>query len=243
MGYDYSNNKVKIPAWRSDVIHRVDIAEDVAIAYGYDNFKPKIPDVATIAEEAPKNKIQSKISEILIGLGLQEISTYHLIKPEELSLSALKDPIELLDSKTDYKLLRPNLLLPTLRILGENKDNDYPQKFFEIGTIFQKSDSQIKEQTNLIITSSPANFTDLKQILDYLAKALNISYTLKEESHKELIEGRSAQIQVNNKPIGYLGEIHPSTLKAWNLKMPASVLEISLEEIFNLLNRNNSDPS
>jgi phenylalanyl-tRNA synthetase beta subunit len=51
----------------------------------------------------------------------------------------LKEPIETEESKTDYKLLRSDLLTPTLRILQENKNADYPQNLFEIGTIFSKA--------------------------------------------------------------------------------------------------------
>ena len=238
MGYDYSKGKVTIPAWRSDILHEVDIAEDVAIAYGYDKFTPQIPDISTTASQSKEAKIKSKLSEILIGLGLQEISSYHLIKQEEVKLSKLQEPIELEDSKTDYKILRPNLLIPTLRIFSENKDSEFPQRIFEIGSVFKRSPSSetgIKEQNNLIISISPGNFTQIKQILDYLTKSINVSYELKETTKKQLIEGRTAEILFNGKPSGFIGEVNPQTLRAWNIRMPISLLEISLEEIFNSL--------
>lgn len=239
MGYSYQKGKVLIPAWRTDILHEVDIIEDIAIAYGYDKLVPEIPKVATIGKESDKSKIKSAISEILIGLGLIEVSSYHLIKEDEAKISNLteNEKIELEDSKTEYKLLRPNLLIPALRILTENKDNEYPQNIFEIGTIFKKdstSETKIGESENLIIACSPSNFTNLKSILDYLAKILDIKYELKESSHKGLIEGRSGTILINNKSIGYIGEIHPKILKDWNIKMPLSVIELSLEEIFKL---------
>src|SRR5690606_25301 len=52
MGYDYKNGKVSIPPWRTDILHEVDIIEDIAIAYGYNKFTPEIPNVATIGEES-----------------------------------------------------------------------------------------------------------------------------------------------------------------------------------------------
>ena len=72
MGYDYKKGKVSVPAWRTDILHEVDIIEDIAIAYGYENLAPEIPKVATIGEESKESKTVSKISEILIGLGLLE---------------------------------------------------------------------------------------------------------------------------------------------------------------------------
>jgi len=57
MGYDYSKGKVSVPAYRTDILHEVDIIEDIAIAYGYENFIPEIPKVATIGEENKENLI------------------------------------------------------------------------------------------------------------------------------------------------------------------------------------------
>jgi phenylalanyl-tRNA synthetase beta chain len=244
MGYEYEKGKVLVPAWRTDILHEVDIIEDVAIAYGYENLIPEIPKVATIGEESKESKVKSKISEILIGLGLIEISSYHLIKQDEAEKAKLEESekIEVENSKTEYKLLRPNLLIPALRIMADNKDNEYPQRIFEIGTIFQKDTSSrtesfetgIKESENLIISSTPGNFTELKQILDYLARMLNLKYEIKEAGKEGLIDGRTGTIIINNKPVGYIGEVHPETLRTWNIKLPVSVLEISLEEIFKL---------
>lgn len=232
MGYNYKKEKVEIPAWRIDILHEIDIIEDAAIAYGYNNLTPQIPNISAIAEELSESRIKRKISEILIGLGLIETSSYHLIKQEE----KIENLIELENSKTEYKFLRPNLLIPALRNLAQNKEADYPQRLFEIGTIFSQEkaaqETGIKERENLIIYISPANFTEIKQILDYLTKILNTGYSLKESSHPHLIEGRSTSILINNKNIGYMGDIHPKTLQDWNIKMPVAVLEISLDEIY-----------
>lgn len=239
MGYEYSKGRVSVPAWRTDVLHEVDIIEDIAIAYGYENLVPEIPKVATIGEESKESKAKSKISEILVGLGLTEISSYHLIKADEAEKAKVEDSekIELENSKTEYKLLRPNLIIPALRTLSENKDNEYPQKIFEIGTTFKKdsyksTETGIKESEHLLVASSPSNFTELKQTLDYLGKMLEIKFELKETKHEHLIEGRTGVITLNNKHIGIIGEVHPETLRDWNIKQPIALLEISLEEIF-----------
>ena len=240
MGHNYKRGRVEIPAWRTDILHEVDIIEEIVIAYGYDNLIPELPNISTIAEETKESRIKKKITDILIGLGLIETSSYHLIKAEEKDKSKIDNIVELQDSKTEYKFLRPNLLIPALRILAENKDADYPQRLFEIGKIFTSertsSESGINEKENIIIYISPANFTGLKQSLDYLTKLLNINYAIRESSHPNLVEGRSASVIINNKNIGYIGDIHPKTLQHWNIKMPVAVLEISLEEIYKQFN-------
>jgi len=236
MGYHYQSGSVLIPAWRTDILHEVDLIEDLAIAYGYDKIIPEIPNVATTGSETEQSKKAVKISEILSGLNLTEISTYHLIKKEEAKKQRHSEKIELEDSKTDYKLLRTDLLTSALRIYGENKDQEYPQKIFEQGTVFSldkenKTESGIIESEGLLIASSPGNFTEVKQILDYLTKMLDLSYTLKEADKQNLIPGRTAEIEINGKIAGYLGEISPDTLKAWYIKMPIAVIELNLSKV------------
>jgi len=91
MGYDYKKGFACVPSWRTDVLHEVDIIEDVAIAFGYDKLIPEIPKVATIGSESKESMIERKIAEILSGIGLLEISTYHLIKEDEAKISNIKD--------------------------------------------------------------------------------------------------------------------------------------------------------
>jgi phenylalanyl-tRNA synthetase beta chain len=238
MGFNYKSGSVEIPAWRTDILHEVDLIEEVAIAYGYNNMIPEIPKIATVGGESKESKLRSKISDTLSGLQLLEISTYHLIKPGEGTKMRVNSGINVKDSKTEYKTLRPNLLIPALRILSENKDNEYPQRIYELGTVFTlngKSETGIKETDNVFIALTPGNFTEIKQVLDYLMKMLGLDHTLKEATKPGLIDGRTGEVFFGGKAIGYLGEVHPNTLRAWNLKLPIAVLEISLEEIYKLV--------
>ena len=126
-----------------------------------------------------------------------------------------------------------------LRILSENKDSEYPQKLFEIGRIFNKNiqkENGIEERDNLILSIIPANATEIKKHIDYLFKMLNLDYQIKELIKPELIEGRACSIILNNNHIGYFGEIHPNILRSQGINMPLAVAEISLEEIYDLIN-------
>ncbi|MEK6908837.1 MAG: phenylalanine--tRNA ligase subunit beta [Nanoarchaeota archaeon] len=239
MGHNYKKGIVESPSWRVDILHEVDIIEDIAIAYGYENLVPEMPNISTSGEESKESIVKRKLSEILLGLNMLEISTYHLIKPQEVEDYNLKESLELLDSKNEYKYLRPNLLVPMLRILSENKDSEYPQKLFEIGRIFNKNiqkENGIEERDNLILSIIPANATEIKKHIDYLFKMLNLDYQIKELIKPELIEGRACSIILNNNHIGYFGEIHPNILRSQGINMPLAVAEISLEEIYDLIN-------
>lgn len=233
MGYNYDKGEVLVPAWRCDVLHEVDIAEDIAIAYGYDKFQAEIPEISTIGRADKKETIKKKIAEILIALGFLELSSYHLLTQEDLQKMKSKvETIEVEKSKTDYKILRGNLLCSTLKILSENVDVEYPQKIFEVGKVFKRNDKAetgIDENENLIVAISPGNFTEIKQALNYLGRMLACEFKIEETSSPEFIEGRVGKILCRGKEIGIIGEIHPAVLKAWHLKMPLALLEINID--------------
>ena len=237
MGHDYKKGIVAYGCWRTDVLHEVDIIEDIAIAYGYDKFTPLIQEVPTIGEEAFESKVDTKIVESLVGLGFLETSSLHFITAEEKEKGKAEHSIEVENPRTEYAYLRPNLLIPTLRTLAHNLHAEYPHKICETGIVFSQNFAQIKEKQHLIIAHTPANFTIIKQALDYLFRMLNLNYELKETQVGGFIDGRTASVILEGKEIGFMGELHPATLREWKLKMPLAVAEISLEHIYQKLKK------
>lgn len=223
-----------VQAYRTDILHWVDIAEEIAIAYGYDNFHPEIPKISTIAEENPVSIRKRKIAEILAGLGFLECSSFHLTTKDDIKkiTPEFKDFIEVEESKTEYNVLRPNLLSNIAKIISENSDSQYPQKIFETGKTFLLGNTEtgISENEKLAITvaGENANFTEIKSVLDYMFKMLNIQFELKEAEHPAFIPGRTGSIFVEGEQIGIIGEMHPRVIKNLKLKMPIAALEIDL---------------
>lgn len=243
LGYEKQkeNSAAVIPCYRTDILHEIDLAEEVAIAYGYENFVPQIPNISTIGGEDKTSILERKISEILIGLGFLEISTYHLsTKEKQFKNIGIKEfnprMIEVLDSKTENNILRASLLSQSIDILSKSSDSTYPQKLFEIGRIFhtdEKSETGIREEESLCISicDENADFTEIKQVLDYITRMLDIRYEIKETEHPSFITGRCGSIIVNNKYMGILGEIAPFVLKNNKIKMPLSLLELNVEAL------------
>jgi phenylalanyl-tRNA synthetase beta chain len=236
MGHNYKKGQVEIPAWRMDILHEVDLIEDIAIAHGYDNFKPEIPEISTLGQEDPKETVKKKISQILAGLGMMEVSNYHLTnKRDQFTKMGIPEKqekgfIEVEESKTDYTILRKDLTHYLLKNLAENVDAEYPQKIFEIGRIFEK----LEEPEKLAIALAPGNFTEIRQTLEYLSNMIDQKILLEEAKKAPgwFIDGRTARIKLGSKDIGFLGEIHPKILRNWKIKMPVALLEIDLEPIF-----------
>ncbi len=242
MGYDYNKSLVEIPAWRTDILHEIDLIEDIAIAYGYEKIIPEIQKISTIGQENPEEIIKRKIAEIFTGLNMLEVSNYHLTSKKDqftkmgISEKQKKEFVELKESKTDYTILRKDLTHYLLKTLSENVDSEYPQKIFETGKVFNDS-GNINEVNHLAAAITPGNFTEIKQILKYFLKMMNIEITLKEPQNTlgHFIDGRTAEIILDKNIIGFIGEIHPKILKNFKIKMPVALFELNLNEIFKKL--------
>ena len=239
MGIDYEKDEAVIPRYRVDILHPFDLVEDIAIAHGYENFIPEIPKIGTVADESRDYILIRKVSDILANLGLLEVNTYHLTNENNLckKMDASVPFVELENSKTgDYNILRSWILPSLLEVLSKNKHNKYPQKIFEIGTLFKKEE---KEETSVeefkrlgvIISHSKTDFTEIKQVLDALFKVLDLGYELKETEHSSFIPGRVGRVSVKGNDIAYIGEIHPEVLVNWELELPVSALELNVSEL------------
>jgi phenylalanyl-tRNA synthetase beta chain len=243
MGIGYKNKKALVPPYRADIIHQSDIAEDVAIAYGYENFKEEIPSVATIGEEDKFEIFKNKIADILVGLGLLETTTCNLTNErfQNKNMAANLPLIGLANSiSSEYNVLRSWVIPSLLEVLKNNKHYEYPQKIFTIGTIFKQNsaaETNIEENQRLAIAiaDEETDYTEIRQILDYVLRMLNLRYEIEETDHQSFIEGRTARVSVKGKKVAYIGEISPQVITNWELETPVTALELNLTELFKLM--------
>jgi len=241
MGFGYDKD-VLIPAYRGDIIHPVDIVEAAAIAYGYDNFTPEIPNLATIAEEDSFEKFKTKVANILIGLRMIETNTYHITNKENLNKKMNLDLgcVELSNALTkDYDVLRSWMIPSLMDVLKNNKNREFPQKIFEMGICFKENkekETGVEEFTRLavLISHTKSNFTEIKQVLDYLFNMLGLEYKIEDTEHTSFIKGRVGRVIVEGHKLAYIGEISPEVITNWELEMPVAALELNLSELFSL---------
>ena len=245
MGYGYNNRNALIPAYRADILHQADLAEDIAVAYGYENFESIVPNVSTVAQEDKFEILKAKISQLLVGLGFIETSTYNLTNKDFQCKKMNTDAqlIELANSiSSDYNVLRSWVIPSLMEILSGNKHHEYPQKIFTIGTIFKKNDNMetnIGENDRLAaaIASENTDYTEIKQILDYLFRSLNLKYEMMETEHNSFIEGRAARVAVNSKKVAYIGEMNPKVITNWGLEVPVTAFEMNLTELYEIIKK------
>lgn len=233
-----SSIMVKIPCYRIDVMHLVDIAEDLAIAFGYNKIKPRWQRLPTTGGMSHHAQYCDLIREIMIGLGFQEILTFTMTNPETLQTKMNKKPekvVEIANPKMAiYTCLRDWLLPSLVEFLSHNTHIEYPQKIFEIGqvVIFDgKTDTKTRDVTKLAcVTTHPnGSFTEIKSCLETLFLSIGLKqWETRETTHPSFIRGRTAKIYHKNRKIGIVGEIHPQVLNNFKLKNPIGAFEINL---------------
>jgi phenylalanyl-tRNA synthetase beta chain len=239
MGFGYENNKVLVPAFRTDILHQMDLVEEIAIAHGYDNFSPELPNISTTGNGNPMETVREKVSEVLIGLGFYGIATLHVSSDEihVQKMRQIKPLIQIENSKSkEYSALRRSLIPSIMESFARNAQNEYPQKVFDIGTGFnvdKKSETGIGEDIMLCagIAGLDQDFTKAKQILEYLMSSFGIEFNLKETDNNSFIPGRCGEIIAGGKVIGIIGDIHPEALKNFSLEVPITVFEVSLAKL------------
>lgn len=240
MQYNFKDFKVFIPPYRRDIMHPVDIIEDIAIAYGYDNIEMHHLEEYTMGKPIEFNDFIDKIRDVIIGLGYQEImspvlSSKHVLL-ENMDISDFGTiEIEKPQSET-YSAVRSWLLPIMIEILSKNKHVDYPQRIFEEGLVSVNKKGEAKDIHRVALVSAHANadFTEAKQALDALLTAFGVSYIVKETEHSSFITGRVGRVSVNGKEIAYVGEINPKVLSNFDLNVPVCGFELNLSELFEL---------
>lgn len=227
--------EVEIPCYRFDVMHPVDICEDVAIGFGYSNFKPEVPLIASSGKLSEIEKVSNKFRELCIGLGAQEIMSFTLTNKVNLfkQMNTAEETVIELENPVSftYGCLRNKLLPSMMEFLSQNTKKEFPQKIFEIGDVVRphlKFDEQAYTERRLAFAISHAEvtFTEIKQALEAIFANLGRKIVVVESEHNSFITGRCATIISGKDKIGVIGEIHPQVLANWNLEMPVVAFEV-----------------
>lgn len=226
---------VLVPCYRLDMMHAVDIVEDIGIAYGLNQIKPRWPPHATVGGITRQHEFTDLLREVMVGLGFQEVLTFTLSNPEKL-FSRMNIPpeslVELENPRVQTLTCLRNWLVPSLmEVLSANVHVAYPQRVFEIGDCVIRNGSEIEEAVRLAAVSchAEASFTEAKALVGALLSAVGLECRTAELDHGSFLEGRAASIIVGEKQVGITGELHPQVLENWGIQNPAVVFELKAE--------------
>lgn len=242
--FNFRNYVVEIPCFRNDIMHSVDIIEDIAVMYGFENIKSLPLTEYTIGSTFVLQEMVDKCRDVVVGFGYQEILSPILTSKEVLvdrmNLKRALDVVEVNNAMSaGFSVLRSWVLPGLMDVLMHNKHFDFPQKIFEQGLVSVRENDVVNDEEHIACVSSHINvsFTELKQAVDVLLRICGLDAVYEDVEHSSFVPGRVAQVLIKEKPVGFVGEIHPFVLNAWGLDMPAAAFELNLSALFNILKK------
>jgi len=233
--------KVNIPCYRADIMHPIDLVEDIAIAYDYDNFEPNIPPLLSEAGEAPLEVFSRSLRNFLVGHGLLEVVTFMMTNRDKLfrRMAMPEEPIcETENPKMEaYDSLRNNLLPSLMEILSFNKHHPYPQNLYEVDDIVvidpnTETGAKTKRRLATVQCHARANFSDIKALMNSILENLELTAEVEAGGWDCFIEGRRYVARIDEDVLCWAGEIKPQVLENWDLEMPVAALEMDIDVLF-----------
>lgn len=231
--------EVQTPPYRLDILHPIDLIEDVAIGVGYDLIGTEELSIERPKELSKQNKLIKYLRDLLVGHGFIEIHTFTLTDKNILELLGYKRNDYVLLSNPVSKELSAvkNTHLPTLLlVLRKSQHAEFPVKVFEIGyVVVRKNDSPTSWANELklgiALMNSETSFEELQAPLFSVMKILGFNIRTRPSTNTALIEGRTADVIVNDVVIGFIGEVKPEILVNLGIEYPVVVSEISITKL------------
>ncbi|MBX3165966.1 MAG: phenylalanine--tRNA ligase subunit beta [Candidatus Eremiobacteraeota bacterium] len=233
------NLDVKVPAYRNDILHEVDLIEDVAIAYGYHNIVPTLVPTLTVGAEQPLEIAAQAARASLTGLGYLEVLTL-ILSNEAAQYDFLGRPrqnkhvVIQLPISQDQTMVRVSLLPGLLDTLSVNTDHELPQRIFEVGNIslLDESETGASEHRRLAAAAigPRVDFAGMRATCEALLREFGYRLETRASLDPVFLPGRGAEVWGHRGEqavhLGLLGEIHPQWLEHYGLGHPAAAFEL-----------------
>ncbi|HDB7338975.1 TPA: phenylalanine--tRNA ligase subunit beta [Staphylococcus aureus] len=255
LGFDTEINDdvitVQVPSRRKDITIKEDLIEEVARIYGYDDIPSTLPvfEKVTSGQLTDRQYKTRMVKEVLEGAGLDQAITYSLVSKEDATAFAMqqRQTIDLLMPMSEAHASLRQSLLPHLieaasyNVTRKNKD----VKLFEIGNVFfANGEGELPDQVEYlsgILTGDyvvnqwqgkkeTVDFYLAKGVVDRVSEKLNLEFSYRRADIDGLHPGRTAEILLENKVIGFIGELHP-TLAADNDLKRTYVFELNFDAL------------
>lgn len=255
LGFDTEINDdvitVQVPSRRKDITIKEDLIEEVARIYGYDDIPSTLPvfEKVTSGQLTDRQYKTRMVKEVLEGAGLDQAITYSLVSKEDATAFAKqqRQTIDLLMPMSEAHASLRQSLLPHLieaasyNVARKNKD----VKLFEIGNVFfANGEGELPDQVEYlsgILTGDyvvnqwqgkkeTVDFYLAKGVVDRVAEKLNLEFSYRRADIDGLHPGRTAEILLENKVVGFIGELHP-TLAADNDLKRTYVFELNFDAL------------
>ncbi|TKX62120.1 phenylalanine--tRNA ligase subunit beta [Halorubrum sp. ASP1] len=246
---------VEIPPYRVDVLHPLDLVDDVGRAYGFDELEPRYPDVGTVGGRHERSRLEDAVRTSLVGLGFEDLLNFHMtsgtenydrmrIEPGTGGAAVDGDgvfgggePVEITEPYSEeYTQLRTWALPSLVMLLERNTHNAYPQDVAEVGFVAERdedADTNVAESRRVAgaVARRDASYEAAKGRLQALCDDFDADLATPRTEHPSFIEGRAAAVAIDGERVGVIGELHPAVLVEHDLEVPVAAFEFDLDAL------------
>ena len=239
--------EVSIPPYRVDVLHPLDLVDDVGRAYGFDELEPRYPDVGTVGGRHERSRLEAATRDVLTGLGFEDLLNFHMTSEPEVhdrmgvdpgtDVLGGGEPVSITEPYSeDYTVLRPWALPSLVMVLENNTHRAYPQDLAEVGLVAERDDdvnTRVAETRHVagVLARTDATYEDAKARLQAVCRSFGAELATPPTDHPSFIDGRTASVVIDGEPVGVVGELHPAVLVEHDLELPVAGFEFALSAL------------
>ena len=232
---------IAMPRWRFDILHPVDLVEDVAIGHGYEDLGNDVPKAPLTAVPRTDGHIRRRLRDSLQGLGFMQIQSLTLSNdfdqfeamrwPPMGEVTRITNPITI-----DHTLLRQYLLPGLFRLMASNRHHDLPQAVYELGTVVR--DHKNSDRFAFLVAEQGGGFAAIRGRIQALLRDIGA----KEYSIEALsgtmgpwLTGRCAKVVIDGVHVGCFGEMDPAVSAQYELRVPLNGAEFDIAALQSVL--------
>ena len=247
------NYQVTVPTFRSDITREIDLIEEIARVYGYDNIPTTLPkgDIPVPAPN-PSTEVRKRVKHFLLAAGMMETINYSFYAPncfDKIRLNAddpLRSTLKLQNPLSPAMSVLRTTLLPSLLENAQHNRNHQIDTIalFEIGSVFIRNGAQQEPErvTGVLagqigdgVYSNPyrePDFYDIKGLAEGILEVCGIvDYTLQKTDVSTFHPGRNAAVLLDDRQLGTFGEAHPEVLENYDLPYKAYLFDFDMEAL------------
>jgi len=239
---------VEIPTWRMDVEREIDLIEEVARVYGFNNFANTLPSFSGGVVELPHALPEAKTRSRLLALGYDEAVSPTFISVDDAQRFSSEQAVALENPLSEEAPFLRNSLVPgMLNQFAWNFNREATDvRLFEMGNVFAMSSDRVEQRKlacfaatgsagdkGVELRARPTDFFDLKGDTEVIAGAFekqSLQFTTPASGYFH--PGRSAKIVLNGETIGEFGQLHPDLAADRKFKQEVWIVQLDLDRLF-----------
>jgi phenylalanyl-tRNA synthetase beta chain len=246
--------QVRVPYWRTDVRMEDDLAEEVGRVIGYDQIPMKglSGEVPSVVPQ-PRRELRERLRDAFAAAGMQEVITYSLttldmvqrvMPPEDL---ATYPPLKVVNPlNADREYLRPTLKASVLKTLASNiRMREGEVALFEAARVYLSNGDDLPDEQEHIVGvvagrredrwghagEEGVDYYDAKGYVEAALRDVGVEASFEESSEFALVPGRTAELLIEGRRAGTVGQVQPSVASAFDIDQDVYLFELVVDHV------------